>query len=149
MHMVDTSSCVIMLTSHTMSCASIRSFCYTSSTVVCRSWLRCALLWTYWYVNKLAVHERMNMSISRCVLDDIDTHAYMCMCMCMFSSLSLTDYQDSNLRKQKKNMEFVWRASPSLGRDAQVFTGAFYSGNYGPPVSDETCITPHRRMPWT
>lgn len=28
----------------------------------------------------------------------------------------------------------VWRASPSLGADAEVFTGAFLEGNYGPPA---------------
>jgi len=30
-----------------------------------------------------------------------------------------------------KNMEFIWRASPSLGPKAQIFSGAFQSGNYG------------------
>jgi hypothetical protein len=32
-----------------------------------------------------------------------------------------------------KNMEFVWRASPSLGQSTQIFTGGFQNGNYGPP----------------
>ena len=43
------------------------------------------------------------------------------------------DYQDHGLRIANKNLEFIWRASPSLGASAQVFTGAFQSGNYGPP----------------
>jgi len=43
------------------------------------------------------------------------------------------DHQDHDLRMKTNNMEFVWRASPSLGPDAQVFTGAFTGGLYGPP----------------
>ena len=43
------------------------------------------------------------------------------------------DYQDHDKRIAEKNLEFVWRASQSLGADAQVFAGAFQSGNYGPP----------------
>lgn len=43
------------------------------------------------------------------------------------------DYQDHTVRIAGKNLEFVWRASASLGEPAQVFTGAFQSGNYGPP----------------
>lgn len=44
-----------------------------------------------------------------------------------------TDYQDRKKRLSERRMEMVWRASPSLGAAAQVFTGAFQSGNYGPP----------------
>mmetsp|Transcript_69979 Transcript_69979/g.152665 ORF Transcript_69979/g.152665 Transcript_69979/m.152665 type:complete len:1011 (-) Transcript_69979:481-3513(-) len=48
------------------------------------------------------------------------------------------DYQDLALRSDPsdKAAEFIWRASPSLGDDAQVFTGLTgqYSGTYGPPV---------------
>jgi len=42
------------------------------------------------------------------------------------------DFQDLAIRV---NAEFVWRASPSLGPSAQVFTGltGSYHGNYGPP----------------
>lgn len=43
------------------------------------------------------------------------------------------DYQDHNQRIANKNLEFMWRASQSQGADAQVFSGAFQSGNYGPP----------------
>ena len=43
------------------------------------------------------------------------------------------DYQDHDVRIANKNLEFVWRASPSLGVQGQVFAGAFQSGNYGPP----------------
>lgn len=45
------------------------------------------------------------------------------------------DYQDLQLRIQNKKPEFVWRASPSLGEGAQVFSGLTgeYGGNYGPP----------------
>jgi hypothetical protein len=35
------------------------------------------------------------------------------------------DYQDHDLRMNESRMEFVWRASPSLGTGSQVFTGAF------------------------
>jgi alpha-mannosidase len=45
------------------------------------------------------------------------------------------DYQDLALRTKAKAAEFIWRASPSLGPDAQVFAGLTgeYGGNYGPP----------------
>jgi hypothetical protein len=43
------------------------------------------------------------------------------------------DYQDHNIRMADKNMEFIWRASASFGENAQVFSGAFQSGNYGAP----------------
>jgi alpha-mannosidase len=43
------------------------------------------------------------------------------------------DHQDHDLRMVEKNMEFIWRPSPSLGTSGQVFTGAFQNGNYGPP----------------
>lgn len=45
------------------------------------------------------------------------------------------DYQDLKIRKFEKAAEFIWRSSPSLGDDAQVFaslTGE-YGGNYGAP----------------
>ena len=43
--------------------------------------------------------------------------------------------QDLALRTKAKAAEFIWRASPSLGPDAQVFAGLTgeYGGNYGPP----------------
>lgn len=45
-----------------------------------------------------------------------------------------SDYQDMANRQPKKEMEVIWRASPSLGAQAQVFTGAFVGGfGYGPP----------------
>ena len=45
------------------------------------------------------------------------------------------DYQDLKLRVSESRAEFIWRASPSLGPDAQVFAGLTgeYGGNYGPP----------------
>jgi hypothetical protein len=45
------------------------------------------------------------------------------------------DYQDLNIRHKEKRNEFIWRASPSLGDDAAVFSGLSgeYNGNYGPP----------------
>jgi len=54
------------------------------------------------------------------------------------------DYQDLQLRVQQSKAEFVWRASPSLGRDVQVFSGLTgeYGGNYGPPGGfcfDQSC----------
>lgn len=46
------------------------------------------------------------------------------------------DYEDLDLRRKNKACEFVWRASPSLGKDAQVFSGLTgeCGGNYGPPT---------------
>lgn len=42
------------------------------------------------------------------------------------------DYQDMEYRKRIQAMELVWRGSASL-QDADIFTGNFASGNYGPP----------------
>eukprot|EP00439_Symbiodinium_sp_Y106_P067344 s1564_g11.t1 len=49
---------------------------------------------------------------------------------------ALLSAEDLELRREKKEAEFIWRASPSLGSDAQVFTGLTgeYGGNYGPPA---------------
>lgn len=46
------------------------------------------------------------------------------------------DYQDLELRNKERRAEFIWRASPSLGPDAQVFAGLTgeYGGNYGAPA---------------
>jgi alpha-mannosidase len=44
------------------------------------------------------------------------------------------DYQDHKLRKAARELEFIWRPSPSLP-DALVFTGVFSDGNYGPPAT--------------
>lgn len=46
------------------------------------------------------------------------------------------DYQDLALRHKENRTEFIWRASPSLGPDAQVFSGLTgeANGNYGPPA---------------
>jgi alpha-mannosidase len=52
------------------------------------------------------------------------------------------DWQEKSHRLANNDMEMVWRASPSLGADAEVFTGAFLDGNYGPPHGlcfDGTC----------
>ena len=43
------------------------------------------------------------------------------------------DAADNANRRSNKTLEFLWRASPSLGASAQVFAGAFASGSYGPP----------------
>jgi hypothetical protein len=45
------------------------------------------------------------------------------------------DYQDREIRQATQECEGVWRASPSLGDEAQVFWGltGSYGGNYGPP----------------
>ena len=45
------------------------------------------------------------------------------------------DYQDLKIRLEEQRGEFIWRASKSLGADAQVFAGltGSFSGNYGPP----------------
>jgi len=53
------------------------------------------------------------------------------------------DYQDRELRINNSQCEFIWRASESLGKDAQVFTGLTgeYGGNYGPPKGFEWDVT--------
>ena len=43
------------------------------------------------------------------------------------------DYEDLSLRKQNKNLEFIWRSSKSLP-DSQLFTGVFSDGNYQMPA---------------
>jgi len=59
------------------------------------------------------------------------------------------DWQESKVRTAAKSMEMVWRASESLGPAAEVFTGAFLDGGYGPPpgfdfdgmpVMDDECM---------
>lgn len=40
-----------------------------------------------------------------------------------FSFLGRIDYQDLKLRVNESRAEFVWRGSPSLGQDSQVFAG--------------------------
>lgn len=42
------------------------------------------------------------------------------------------DYQDKSKRLADKNMEFIWKASPSLGKKADLFTAAMYN-TYSPP----------------
>ncbi|XP_001603702.3 lysosomal alpha-mannosidase isoform X1 [Nasonia vitripennis] len=42
------------------------------------------------------------------------------------------DYQDKNKRLKDKTGEFIWEASPSLGKSANLFTTMLYN-NYGPP----------------
>ena len=44
------------------------------------------------------------------------------------------DYQDKQRRASARELEMLWRSSPSLGEAAQVFTGAFAAGyGYGAP----------------
>jgi alpha-mannosidase len=43
------------------------------------------------------------------------------------------DYQDRDARRARGAMEYVWRASPTLGASAQIFAGANLGGSYGPP----------------
>ena len=46
------------------------------------------------------------------------------------------DYQDHSIRNRTRELEFMWRPSPSLGAGAQVWTGTFPNlGDYGPPPS--------------
>ncbi|KAL6552364.1 hypothetical protein OROHE_007728 [Orobanche hederae] len=44
------------------------------------------------------------------------------------------DYQDRAKRKNEKKLEVVWQGSKSRGSSSQIFTGAFYAGNYEPPT---------------
>ena len=43
------------------------------------------------------------------------------------------DYQDLAKRSANRTLEMIWRGSPSLGAGADMFTGAFFRGTYGPP----------------
>jgi alpha-mannosidase len=43
------------------------------------------------------------------------------------------DYQDRDKRRLERSMEMVWRSSPSLGPETEIFAGAFVAGSYGPP----------------
>ena len=42
------------------------------------------------------------------------------------------DYQDRKKRLDEKRMEFIWRGSKSLGKEADMFTSVLCYG-YGPP----------------
>ncbi|XP_071568794.1 lysosomal alpha-mannosidase-like isoform X1 [Temnothorax nylanderi] len=42
------------------------------------------------------------------------------------------DYQDKNKRLQDKEMEFIWKSSPNLGKRANLFTAAMFN-TYSPP----------------
>ena len=44
-----------------------------------------------------------------------------------------SDYQDMEIRAADKALEHLWRGEPSYGSSADVFTGNFPSGDYGPP----------------
>ena len=43
------------------------------------------------------------------------------------------DYQDRDTRRRDGKMEMIWRGSPSLGKSADVFTGALAQGAYCAP----------------
>ncbi|XP_073146127.1 probable alpha-mannosidase At5g13980 [Henckelia pumila] len=44
------------------------------------------------------------------------------------------DYQDRAKRSSDKSLEVIWQGSKSRGSSSQIFTGAFYAGNYEPPT---------------
>ncbi|XP_073018225.1 probable alpha-mannosidase At5g13980 isoform X1 [Primulina eburnea] len=44
------------------------------------------------------------------------------------------DYQDRAKRSSDKTLEVIWQGSQSRGSSSQIFTGAFYAGNYEPPT---------------
>ncbi|KAL1554044.1 alpha-mannosidase [Salvia divinorum] len=44
------------------------------------------------------------------------------------------DYQDRAKRSAEKKLEVIWQGSKSRGSSSQIFTGAFYAGNYEPPT---------------
>ena len=54
-------------------------------------------------------------------------------------SASVELLKDLALRKDKKEAEFIWRASPSLGSDAQVFSGL----TGGRLLSESCCFEVH------
>ena len=43
------------------------------------------------------------------------------------------DHQEHDQRMSNKTLEWIWRASDSLGAENQIFTGAFQAAMYGPP----------------
>mmetsp|Transcript_22531 Transcript_22531/g.50755 ORF Transcript_22531/g.50755 Transcript_22531/m.50755 type:complete len:1065 (-) Transcript_22531:1137-4331(-) len=43
------------------------------------------------------------------------------------------DWQEAKRRTERREMEMVWQPSASWGEEAEVFTGAFLDGGYGPP----------------
>eukprot|EP01083_Nonionella_stella_P244393 850642_1 len=47
--------------------------------------------------------------------------------------LNRIHYQDKDHRKQTKNLEFIWKASNSLGQDSYIFTHILDSGYCSPP----------------
>ena len=54
------------------------------------------------------------------------------------------DYDDKNQRLKDNTMEFIWRASMSLGDESDIFTGIFLF-HYGPPPGfcfDVKCTDP-------
>jgi alpha-mannosidase len=59
------------------------------------------------------------------------------------------DYQDREIRKETQECEGLWRASPSLGADAQVFWGltGSYDGNYQPPTGFHFDVTENSAVP--
>ena len=42
-------------------------------------------------------------------------------------------YTENLARKANRSLEFIWDSSESLGPTSYIFSGAFASGNYGPP----------------
>ena len=42
-------------------------------------------------------------------------------------------YTENLARKANRSLEFIWDSSESLGPTSDIFSGAFASGNYGPP----------------
>ena len=56
------------------------------------------------------------------------------------------DYQDKTVRAATKALEMVWRSSPSLTQQAQVFAGAFASG-YGYQAPNGFCQSDHPPAP--
>jgi hypothetical protein len=44
--------------------------------------------------------------------------------------LGRIDYQDLNLRKQNKQLQMIWRPSPSMGQTAQIFTEAMFNRTF-------------------
>ena len=54
------------------------------------------------------------------------------------------DYQDFSYRLTKKTMEMVWRGSPSLGEESDLFTGVLFNHYSHPPgfCFDAKCTDP-------
>jgi hypothetical protein len=53
------------------------------------------------------------------------------------------DFQDLDRRREARELEMLWSASPSLGESADIWLGVLGSGNYGhaSPPESPSCVS--------